>query len=52
MGAGQHTGTVVDACLQCPVYDMVDNVNFVGFHQTVTRSGAITVKVLYVVWLF
>jgi len=38
-------------CLQCPVYDMVDNVEFVGFHQTVTRSGAITVQVLQLfVW--
>jgi len=35
-------------CLQCPVYDMVDNVEFVGFHQTVTRSGAITVKVIFI----
>jgi len=24
---------------------MVDNIEFVGFHQTVTRSGAITVQV-------
>jgi len=32
--------------LQCPVYDMVDDVEFVGFHQTVTRSGAITIEVL------
>jgi len=32
--------------LQCPVYDMVDDVEFVGYHQTVTRSGAITIEVL------
>jgi len=30
---------------------MVDNVEFVGFHQTVTRSGAITVQVLSVLYL-
>jgi len=30
--------------LQCPVYDLVDNVNFVGYHQTITRSGAITIQ--------
>jgi len=30
---------------------MVDNVEFVGFHQTVTRSGAITIEVLYFILL-
>ena len=29
---------------QCPVYDLVRNVEFTGEYQTVTRQGAITVQ--------
>ena len=31
--------------LQCPVFDLVRNVEFSGEYQTVTKKGAITVTV-------
>ena len=32
-------------CFQCPVFDLVRNVEFSGEYQTVTKKGAITVTV-------
>jgi len=31
-------------CLQCPVFDLLTNVQLRGRHQTVTRKGAITLQ--------
>lgn len=31
---------------QCPVYDLDNNVAFIGMYQTMTKKAAITVQVL------
>lgn len=35
----------VSFCPQCPVYDLDNNVAFIGMYQTMTKKGAITVQV-------
>lgn len=32
---------------QCPVYDLDNNVAFIGMYQTMTKKGAITVQVMF-----
>uniref|UniRef100_A0A4W4ERG1 SID1 transmembrane family, member 2 n=1 Tax=Electrophorus electricus TaxID=8005 RepID=A0A4W4ERG1_ELEEL len=32
--------------IQCPVYDLDNNVAFIGMYQTMTKTGAITVQVI------
>ena len=35
---------IIFFCLQCPVFDLLTNVELRGRHQTVTRKGAITLQ--------
>uniref|UniRef100_A0A8C3ADZ2 SID1 transmembrane family member 2 n=1 Tax=Cyclopterus lumpus TaxID=8103 RepID=A0A8C3ADZ2_CYCLU len=35
---------LLSACFQCPVYDLDNNVAFIGMYQTMTKKGAITVQ--------
>lgn len=32
---------------KCPVYDLDNNVAFIGMYQTMTKKGAITVQVVF-----
>lgn len=35
---------------KCPVYDLDNNVAFIGMYQTMTKKGAITVQVVFMCW--
>lgn len=42
---GCPAGLTAPLPLQCPVYDLDNNVAFIGMYQTMTKKAAITVQV-------